>query len=110
MYIVKFSIPTEEFELVDYIKKQMGQDFEINIFNSKGILGTEAFDITIIGEIVGVATVIANIIKNFLKRNKGKSITIENSKGKRTYSGYSVNEIKELETMIAEDVKEIDSD
>lgn len=110
MYIVKFSVASSDGELIDYIKTQMGQDFNINVINSKGLLGTEAVDIAIIGEIAAIASVIANTISSFLKRNKGKSVTIENSKGKRIYSGFSVEEIKELESMIAEDVKEIKSE
>ncbi len=110
MYIVKFSVASDEVELIDYIKTQMGQDFDINVINTKGLLGTEAVDIAIIGEIAAIASVIANTIISYLKRNKGKSVTIKNSKGKRTYSGFSVEEIKELESMIAEDVKEIESE
>ena len=38
MYIVKFSVASDEVELIDYIKTQMGQDFDIN----KGIIGNRS--------------------------------------------------------------------
>lgn len=110
MYIAKFSVDTNEIELIDHIKTQMSQDYKVNIISSKGLLGTDAVDITVICEVAGIASAIALVIEKFLKRNKGKNVTIENSKGKRSYSGYSVEEIKELESFILEDVKEVNSD
>ena len=107
MYIAKFSVDTSEVDLIDYIKAQASHDYKINIINSKGLLGTEAVVIAIVGEVASIASVIATILGNFIKRNEGKSVTIENSRGKRTYNGYSVEEIKEMESFIAEDVKEI---
>ena len=107
MYIAKFSVGTNESDFIDFIKTDMEHDFEINILNSKGLLGTEGIDIAVIGQIAGVASAIAYTIGKFLNRNKGKSVTIENSKGKRTYSGFSAKEVKDMESFIAEDVKEI---
>lgn len=107
MYIVKFSVSTKEHELIDFIRTEMEDDYEINAINSRGLLGTEDVDIAIVGQATGVCSAIAYTIDRFIKRNKGKSVTIENSKGKRTYNGYSVEEIKEIESFIAEDMKEI---
>ena len=110
MYIVKFSVTSNEVELIDHIKSQMGKDFNVSVINSKGLLGTEAVDIAIIGEIATLAGVIAKTIIDYLKRNQGKSVIIETGKGKRTYSGYSADEVKELESAIADDEKEINSE
>lgn len=107
MYIAKFSISTKESDFIDFIRTDMGSNFQIKIINSKGLLGTEGVDIAVVGQVTGIASAIAYTIGKFLQRNNDKSVTIENSKGKRTYSGYSVEEIKELESFIAEDVKEI---
>ncbi len=107
MYIVKFSVSTQEHELIDFIRAEMEDDYEINAISSKGLLGTEGVDIAIVGQITGICSAIAYTIDKFLKRNKGKSIAIENSKGKRTYNGYSIDEIKEIESFISEDMKEV---
>ncbi len=110
MYIAKFNIEPNDVELADYIKTQLGQECEVNVVNSRGIFGSEDIIISIISNAAGIAGVVAVIISNFLNCNKGKTVTIENSKGKRSYTGYSIKEIKELEDFIAVDVQEIVSE
>lgn len=108
MYTVKMGIDIENRELADEIQNELKNECRVEVLNSRGLLGSSEVIVAIVAATPGIVTTIANIIQNYIKHNDGKSFTIENSKGKRSYTGYSIEEIKELEEFIKEDGREVD--
>ena len=108
MYTVKMSIDTENRELADKIQDELKNECRVEVLNSRGLFSSSEVIVAIVAATPGIVTTIANIIQNYIKHNDGKVVTIENSKGKRSYTGYSIEEIKELERFIMEGGKEVD--
>lgn len=107
MYTVKISIDTENRGLADKIQDELKNECRVEVLNSRGLFSSSEVIVAIVAATPGIVTTIANIIQNYIKHNDGKAVTIENSKGKRSYTGYSIEEIKELERFIMEDGKEV---
>lgn len=107
MIALKITIDAENKALAELIQERLQEECTVNVFDSKGLLASEAVVIAIIAAMPGITQTIAAVVQDYLKRNKEKSVTFENEKGKRTYTGYSLSEIKELESYLREDVKEI---
>lgn len=107
MYAVKMKLDVENRELADKIKEELSEKCRVSVLNSTNLFGGEEVVIAIVAATPGIITTIANIIQKYLIHNDGKSVTIENIQGKRTYTGYSVKEIKDLEEFIMKDAKEI---
>lgn len=108
MYTLKISIDIENRELADKIQHELKNKCRVDVLNSRGLFSSSEVIVAIIAATPGIVTTIANIIQNYIKHNDGKSVTIENSKGKRSYTGYSIEEIKEIEEFIMEDGEEVD--
>lgn len=108
MYTVKISIDTENRELADKIQNELKDECRIEVLNSRGLFSSSEIIVAIVAATPGIVTTIASIIQNYIKQNDGKSVTIENNKGKRSYTGYSIEEIKELEEFIMEGGREVD--
>lgn len=108
MYTVKICINIENRELATIIQNELKNECKIEILESRGLFGSSEIIVAIIAAAPEIVTTIASVIQNYIKHNDGKSVTIENGKGKRSYVGYSVVEIKELEEFIKEGGKEID--
>ncbi len=107
MYSVKMRLDVDNKELADKIKEEMSGKCRISVLNSTNLFGGEEVVIAIIAATPGIITTIASIIQKYMMQNEGKSVMIENDFGKRTYTGYSVKEIKDLEEFIMKDAKEI---
>lgn len=107
MYTVKMGLKVENRDLADEIKKELKGHCRVEVLNSKGVLGTEGITIAVVAAAPGIVTTIANCIQNYIKHNDGKAVTIENNSGKRTYTGFSVEEIKDLESFIMKDGIEV---
>ena len=103
MYKFKIEIDGDSKELAGDLKRELGESCTISVFDSKGLLGSEAVVIAIIAAAPGIITTIATVVQAYLKRNNDKSVSFENSNGKRTYSGYTLKEIKELEAFLTSD-------
>lgn len=108
MYTLKISIDIENRELADKIQHELKNECRVDVLNSRGLFSSSEVIVAIVAATPGIVTTIANIIQNYIKHNDGKSVTIENSKGKRSYTGYSIEEIKEIEEFIMEDGEEVD--
>lgn len=108
MYTVKINIDTENRELADKIQDELKNVCRVEVLNSRGLFSSSEIIVAIVAATPGIVTTIASIIQNYIKHNDGKAVTIENSKGKRSYTGYSIEEIKELERFIMEGGKEVD--
>lgn len=107
MFVIKVNFDVDNREVVDLIKTEIENKCQVNVLDSKGLFGSEAIVLAIIAATPGIITTIATVVQTYLKHNEGKSVTIENSKGKRTYTGYSMEEIKEFERFLNEDIKVI---
>ena len=108
MYTVKITIDIENRGLADKIQNELRNECRVEVLNSKRLFGSSEIIVAIVAATPGIVGTIAGIIQNYIKYNDGKSVAIENSKGKRSYTGYSIEEIKELENFIMEDGREID--
>ncbi len=107
MYSVKLSIDNENRELADKIQRELTGECLVEIFNSRGLFSSSEIIVAIIAATPGIVATIASMIQNYTKHNEGKVVTIENSKGKRSYTGYTIDEIKDLEDFIMADGKEV---
>lgn len=107
MYTVKIGINSENRELAEKIQNELKSECRVEVLNSRGLFGSSEIIVAIVAATPGIVTTIAGIIQNYIKYNDGKSVTIENSKGKRSYTGYSTEEVKELEEFIMQDGKEV---
>lgn len=107
MYALKISIDTGNRKLAERIEDELKSECRVELLDSRGLFSSSEVIVAIVAATPGIVTTIANIIQNYIKHNDGKAVTIENSKGKRSYTGYSVEEIKELENFIMEDGKEV---
>lgn len=107
MSSVKLSIDNENRELAEKIQKELKGECLVEIFNSRGLFSSSEIIVAIVAATPGIVATIATIIQNYTKHNEGKAVTIENSEGKRSYTGYSIDEIKDLENFIMADGKEI---
>ena len=107
MYTVKMGIDAENRELADKVQSELKDECRVEVLSSRGLFGSSEIIVAIVAATPGIVATIANVIQNYIKHNDGKSVTIENSKGKRSYIGYSIEEIKELEKFIMEDGKEV---
>ena len=108
MYTVKISIDTENRELADKIQNELKNECRVEVLDSRGLFSSSEVIVSIVAATPGIVATIANIIQNYIKHNDGKAVTIQNSKGKRSYTGYSIEEIKELEKFIMEGGREVD--
>lgn len=107
MYAVKISIDPENRELAEKMRDELKNECRVEVLDSRGLFSSSEIIVAIVASASGIVTTIANIIQNYVKRNDGKTVTIKNSKGKRSYSGYSIEEIKELEEFIMSAGKEV---
>ena len=107
MYTVKIRIDAENRGLAEKIQNELKNECRVDILNSRGLFGSSEIIVAIVAATPGIVTTMATIIQNYIKHNDGKSVTIENSKGKRSYTGYSIEEIKELEKFILEDGRDV---
>lgn len=107
MYAVKISIDTENRELAEIIQDKLKNECRVEVLDSRGLFSSSEIIVAIVAATSGIVATIANIIQNYVKHNDGKTVTIENGKGKRSYSGYSLEEIKELEKFIMDAGKEV---
>ncbi|MDE6052835.1 MAG: hypothetical protein K2G55_03545 [Lachnospiraceae bacterium] len=108
MYTVKISIDTENRELANKIQNELKNECRVEVLDSRGLFSSSEVIVAIVAATPGIVATIANIIQNYIKHNDGKAVTIQNSKGKRSYTGYSIEEIKELEKFIMEGGREVD--
>lgn len=108
MYTLKISIDTGNRKLAERIQEELENECRVELLDSRGLFSSSEVIVAIVAATPGIVTTIANIIQNYVKHNDGKAVTIENSKGKRSYTGYSIEEIKELENFIMGDGKEVD--
>lgn len=107
MYTLKISIDTGNRKLAERIQEELENECRVELLDSRGLFSSSEVIVAIVAATPGIVTTIANIIQNYVKHNDGKAVTIENSRGKRSYTGCSVEEIKELENFIMEDGKEV---
>lgn len=109
MFAVKMKFKEENKDLVSTIKEQLDSKCSISILDSHKLSGSSSeIIIAIVAATPGIVTTIATTIQNYLKNNDGKTVTIENESGKRSYTGYSVEQIKELEEFLLKDKIEAD--
>lgn len=108
MYALKISIDAENRKLAVKIQDELRNECRVEVLDSRGLFTSSEVIVAIVAATPGIVATIAGIIQNYVKHNEGKTVTIENRKGKRSYTGYSVEEIKELEDFILEDGEEVD--
>jgi len=108
MYTLKIKIDTGNRKLAEKIQDELRNECRVEVLDSRGLFSSSEVIVAIVAATPGIVATIAGIIQNYVKHNEGKDVTIENSKGKRSYTGYSVEEIKELEDFLMEDGKEVD--
>ena len=107
MYALKLGIDTANSELANKIQDELKDNCRVEIWNSRGLFSSSEVIVAIVAATPGIAATIAGIIQHYMKHNEGKAVTIENSKGKRSYTGYSIEEIKDLEEFLKEDGNEV---
>lgn len=107
MYTVTIGTDIENHKLANIIQEELKLECRVEVLNSRGLFGSSEVIVAIVAASPGIVTTIATIIQNYIKHNDGKAVTIENGKGKRSYTGYSIEEIKELEEFIMEGGKEV---
>lgn len=108
MYALKICIDAGNRKLAEKIQDELGNECRVEVLDSGGLFSSSEVIVAIVAATPGIVATMAGIIQNYVKHNEGKTVTIENSKGKRSYTGYSVDEIKELEDFIMEDGEEVE--
>lgn len=105
MYTLKFSLKTEDEELALELKK-IEPDCQVSIIKSTGLVGISEIIIAIIAATPSIITIVANIIKDYRQKNIGKTFTIKIENEEHTYTGYSIEEIKEIEELFSNHINE----
>lgn len=107
MYVMKICLDKKNEDLLERIKCELQSDCRAKILNSDDSPNSIDQLVTIAAASKVIVKVIANIIYDYIKYNHGEIVTFINSNGKRSFTGYSHNEVKDLENYIMEDLKEV---